>query len=168
MPEPPALPDDVPQDALACPSTPTALPQTVTGACTGALTSVRCPAVGWVPEVARGAGQLALAWPSTPTALPHTVTGACTGALTHARPAGWVAEVPAGVAVAVLVWWLSTDTALPLTVTGAMTGIRSVLPCCAGWLVPSAAAMPDPRTHTPPMKMPACRHRLVSRFMELS
>ena len=81
---------------MASPTTAAALPQTVTGTLTGALTWSP-PAMEWLPDdvcelaaapLADAAGsQPPIARPSTAAALPHTVTGTLTGALTWLPPA---------------------------------------------------------------------------------
>src|SRR6266516_415781 len=97
---------------MASPTTATALPQTVTGAFTGALTWLP-PAMEWLPDVvcelaaaplADAAGsQPPIARPITAGALPQIVTGALTGALTWLPPAmEWLPDVVCELAAAPL------------------------------------------------------------------
>ncbi len=139
---------------MASPTTAAALPQTVTGTLTGALTWLP-PAMEWLPDVVcepaaaplagapPGAHELS-ARPATESEFPHTVTGAFAGALTWLPPAmEWLPDVVCELAAAPLadaagsqppIARPSTAAALPQTVTGTLTGALTWLPPAMEWL----------------------------------
>src|SRR5690606_32252760 len=161
--------------ANALPSTATALPQTFTGAVTGATTWLP-PRIEPAPEVRLPPAPLparpttlapplhpALAPPATATAVPHTFTGAVTGATTwlppRIDPRPEVRLPPAPEPARPLPPLLTaapplhpalappaTATAVPHTFTGAVTGATT-------WLPPRID--PRPEVRLPPAPEPA-------------
>jgi len=188
--------------AAACtvlfePATLIALPDTVTGAVTGATTwlppPMDCeplvvfppaePAAGWVvPEDCPP--ETVLFDPATLTALPDTLTGAVTGATTWLPPPMDCeplvvfppAEPAAGCVVVVdgpdVDWTVLFDPsaliALPRTATGAVTGAMTWLPPRTLWEpFVSAEAWPAKMTPPAPTRRTAWSPRLTKECMNL-
>jgi hypothetical protein len=165
LPDVPVLPDPAaPQLALPSPTTPTELPQTLTGAVTGADTAagvelVELPLLA-APEPASPDPTAPEPVPAIPVASEPTRSEAVIGVL--ALVGSTVTEPVAVGAVCVS----STETAFPPTLIGTSADTAATCSMGVGGAAGvSAEAIPDPRTQMPPMKMPVYRHRFVHVFM---